>query len=247
MENENTTRGGKNYMPLAVVIAGALIAGAIYLNDNGGNTAAVARAFELSALPGIAKSAGLSKTEFNACLEGGKFADIVAQGVVEAGKLGAPGTPFPIIITKSGEKLALPGAMPFETMDSLITEILAGKKVKDIVAALPEDFRQMVVTDLPSLRPLDENDHLQGATDAPVVVLEYSDLQCPYCKRFHDTMNQVMEKYGTEKKVAWAYRHFPILSNHPDAAKVAEASECAAELGGNDAFWKFLDEVFAAQ
>lgn len=235
METENTTREGNKYVPLAIVIAGALIAGAIYLNDNGGNAAAVAKAFELKELPGIAKSSGLDKNAFNACLESGKYAERVAQGVAEAAELEAPGTPFPIVITKTGKTVALQGALPFDQMKEVIDLALADK--------LPAE----ALTKLPKLRPLDATDHLIGSLDAPVVILEYSDLECPYCKRFHDTMNQIMAEYGKSGQVAWAYRHFPILSNHPDAAKVAEASECAAELGGNEAFWKFLDKVFAAQ
>ena len=49
--------------------------------------------------------------------------------------------------------------------------------------------------------------------------------------------------YGKENKVAWGFRHFPLKQLHPKAVKEAEATECANELGGNDAFWKFIDKI----
>lgn len=88
-------------------------------------------------------------------------------------------------------------------------------------------------------------DHILGNPDAPVVIIEYSDLECPFCKEFHTTMKRVMREYGESGDVAWVYRHFPITQLHPNAPRLAEASECVAELGGDSAFWDFVDEIFA--
>jgi len=55
-------------------------------------------------------------------------------------------------------------------------------------------------------------------------------------------MKEVVQNY--DGKVAWVYRHFPIAQLHSKASKEAEATECAAELGGNQAFWKYLDKIF---
>lgn len=85
-------------------------------------------------------------------------------------------------------------------------------------------------------------DHVRGdLKKAEVVIIEYSDFECPFCSRHHPTMLQVMEEYGD--KVAWVYRHFP-LSFHPQAEPAALASECAAEQGK---FWEYADELFANQ
>lgn len=88
-------------------------------------------------------------------------------------------------------------------------------------------------------------DHIRGSQDAKVFLIEYSDFECPFCQRFHPTAQQVVDEYGGD--VAWVYRHFPLDQIHPKARPAAEASECVAELGGEDAFWAFTDEIFKDQ
>lgn len=95
------------------------------------------------------------------------------------------------------------------------------------------------------VRKADNTDHIFGNPNAKVVFVEYSDLQCPYCQSFHENMKKVMDFYGKDGKVAWIYRHFPLTQIHPYADKASEASECAAELGGNEKFWAYIDNIFA--
>lgn len=95
------------------------------------------------------------------------------------------------------------------------------------------------------VRPVSQTDHLIGNAAAPVKIIEFSDLECPFCKQFHFTMKQVMNDYGKVGRVAWVYRHFPLDSLHPKASGEAEAAECAGELGGNIAFWNYIDKIFA--
>lgn len=97
-----------------------------------------------------------------------------------------------------------------------------------------------------SIQPVDETkDHIRGNPNADIMFVEFSDTECPFCKRFHQTMQQVMSEYGKSGKVAWVYRHYPIIQLHSKAPKEAEALECAAELGGNGKFWEYTDELFA--
>lgn len=85
-------------------------------------------------------------------------------------------------------------------------------------------------------------DHIWGDPNAPVKIIEFSDTECPACKRFHPTLKRIVAEYPDE--VAWVYRHFPNDDYHPRARKEAEATECAAELGGNAKFWAYLDRLF---
>ena len=92
------------------------------------------------------------------------------------------------------------------------------------------------------LPEISESDHVKGSREAKVFLVEYSDYQCPFCKSFHPTAQQALDEYGDD--LAWVLRHFPLDTLHPKARPAAEASECVASLGGNDAFWKFTDAAF---
>ena len=90
--------------------------------------------------------------------------------------------------------------------------------------------------------PTPDEDHWFGPEDAQYVLVEYSDFECPFCGSFAPTLEQLKTEYPD---MGFVYRHFP-LSFHALAQPTAEASECVADLGGNDAFWQFHDDVFAA-
>ncbi len=92
--------------------------------------------------------------------------------------------------------------------------------------------------------PVSDKDHIRGNPNAPIVIVEYSDYDCPFCKNFHETMNRIMSEYGADGEVAWVYRHLPLEQLHPNAHRIAEAAECVTSDAGNDGFWKFSDLVF---
>lgn len=95
-----------------------------------------------------------------------------------------------------------------------------------------------------SPRAISASDHILGNPDAEVIVIEYGDTECPPCKTFHTTMEQVMDKYAKSGEVAWVFRHMPIAGLHQKAQKEAEATECAYEQGGNTAFWNFITKIY---
>lgn len=94
-----------------------------------------------------------------------------------------------------------------------------------------------------NVRPVSvDRDHIYGNPDASVSLIEYSDFECPFCKQFHPTAKKIVDAY--EGKVNWVYRHFPLAFHNPGAQKQAEASECAAAIGGNEAFWRYTDLIY---
>lgn len=85
---------------------------------------------------------------------------------------------------------------------------------------------------------LSDSDHVLGDRNAPILLVEYSDMECPYCKLFNETA----AKLAKNGKVAWVYRHFP-LSFHANAQVKAESAECVAEQKGSEAFFSYLTDV----
>jgi protein-disulfide isomerase len=94
------------------------------------------------------------------------------------------------------------------------------------------------------VRPIDANDHVLGSPNARVLIIEYSDTECPYCKTFHSTMLSIMQEYGKDGNAAWVYRHFPINELHSKSFKEAVATECAANLGSNSKFWEYINKIY---
>ena len=131
--------------------------------------------------------------------------------------------------------------------------LIAGALYYSNLKAKSADYVQQAVTQVKAvttspgedMRPVSADDHILGNPNADLVIVEYSDTECPFCKQFHVTMKRVMTEYGASGKVAWVYRHFPIDSLHSKARKESEALECANELGGNEKFWAYTDLVYA--
>lgn len=94
------------------------------------------------------------------------------------------------------------------------------------------------------IRPIDTSDHILGNPDSKVLLVEYSDTECPFCKTFNVTLNKLASEYGKDGNFTWVYRHFPLDSLHKKARKEAEATECAADLGGNSKFWEYENLLY---
>ncbi len=92
------------------------------------------------------------------------------------------------------------------------------------------------------VKPVAANDHQIGNKNAKVTLIEYSDFECPFCKRHEDSIQQALREFP--KDVRLVYRHYPLTSIHANAEKAAEGSECATKLGGEQAFWKMHDKIF---
>ncbi len=96
------------------------------------------------------------------------------------------------------------------------------------------------------VHPVSPADHLIGNPAAPVAIIEYGDVDGAYTKSLERTMEQLMTEYGSGNKVVWVYRHFPVTTEHPNAATNALAAECAASLSTPSTFFRFMDTMQTA-
>jgi protein-disulfide isomerase len=86
-----------------------------------------------------------------------------------------------------------------------------------------------------------ERDHIRGPREAPVTIVEYGDLECPYCGQAEPVVRELLRDFGD---VRYVWRHLPLNDVHPNAQLAAEAAEAAADQG---AFWEMHDLLLAHQ
>lgn len=226
MEN---TKQPKITTPMAIIVAGFLIMVGILITQGGGNLNATTNGDKT-----LSEQVGVKKEVFQQCMnvatteenlaalknETDASADLAMKALPQDQR----GTPYSVIIGKNGVKTEVRGAYPIEEVRKLIEEVKSGKTTVGYQGEIP------VVT---------ESDHIIGNIDAPIVIVEYSDLECPYCKRFNGVMKQIVEESNGE--VAWVYRHWIV---HQGALLKTAAAECVAQIKGENAFWKYVDLVF---
>jgi protein-disulfide isomerase len=132
---------------------------------------------------------------------------------------------------------------PFDELKDKIRQHIHDARVNKAKAAYLKSLRAQakIFIDLaaPSASVDLANTYIKGNKDAPVVLVEFADYQCPYCQKVHPELDQLRKEFGD--KLAIAYKDFP-LPMHPYAMKAAEAARCAGMQGK---FWEFHDLLFA--
>lgn len=180
---------------------------------------------------------GVDKDAFQKCIadDGGALKQRINQEEAEGQAAGVNGTPGNILYDMRSKKARLiSGAQPIANFEKNIDAMLANPNAK---------ITDPNVSEAGKVVPVDfDKDHITGSHDAKIAIIEYTDYQCPFCHAVHPTHQQLMKKY--DGKVMWVMRHFP-LSFHPEAMPLAIGAECANQLKGNDAFWKYTDKVMA--
>ena len=91
-------------------------------------------------------------------------------------------------------------------------------------------------------KPVDEKDHFEGQADAPIILVEYGDYQCPHCGAAYPVIKKIQETFETQIK--FVFRNFPLSESHPMAFAAAVATEAAAL---QDKFWEMHDIIFENQ
>ncbi len=139
------------------------------------------------------------------------------------------GVPFAIIVAG----LAIAAAIYSGDGKKMVEPAVGGQKVVVGGQGLP----------VVNLNPITSSDYIIGNPSAKVIIVEYSDFECRFCKIFHPTMHKIMDEYREGGNVAWVYRHFA-SGLFSKSQKQAEASECAAKQGGNTKFWEYTNKIF---
>ncbi|MCA9366932.1 thioredoxin domain-containing protein [Candidatus Kaiserbacteria bacterium] len=220
------------YIPVAIIVAGAFIGAGLFFGSPRAEGPAPTQAnTNENILAKLVKEAGVSMDAVDACMQSGEMSAHVQADADNAVETGGRGTPWTIVIGPTGKTYPVNGAVPKAAFQQIID--LARSEADYNV---PDDS---INTD--AVRPVTAEDHIKGSLDAPIKIVEYSDFDCPFCTRAHETLVEIMAE---NNDVAWVYRHFPLDSLHPNARTLATVSECVAKEGGNDAFWSFADGYF---
>ena len=170
---------------------------------------------------------GIDESAFEQCMTENRYADAVQADIDSGIKAGVKGTPHSFVLIDDAI-YEIPGAYEEKGMREFFDDLLAGN------APRAKDIHQ--TTDL---APVDENDWIRGSDNARITVIEYTDLDCPFCKKFHKSTTNMINDY--HDSVRWVFRHMPSDGLHPQARTKAQAAECVGELGGAESFWKYID------
>lgn len=182
----------------------------------------------------LAKELKLSMSKFKTCVKENKYASKVQADEQDGAQAGAQGTPYSLAIGPKGEVIPIGGAYPYQVVEGIIKQFKGEKVTLPEGAELPKEEKGV------TYRAVDvSKEAVRGNVNAQITIIEYTDLECPYCKRFHQTMEQIMATYSNDVRLV--LRHFPLDSLHKKSRAEANAVECAAEQGK---FWEYVDGIF---
>lgn len=199
----------------------------------------------------LADEIGADVDAFDACMDDGTYGEEVAARVEHAVAQGFSGTPsFQFVRRNDGGIFQLVGAQPFDEFSGLIDALLAGQTPQTAQPDTqpPEDEGPPFWATREGLQPDPDRpgytlsgDIYRGNPDAAVAVIEFSDFQCPFCRRHvEETQPTLDELYVDTGEVMWVFKHFP-LNIHPQAPMAGAAAECAAD---QDLFWEMHHLLF---
>lgn len=184
----------------------------------------------------LASDLGLDSEAFANCLTSGRFDAVIQANQDEGISLGVNGTPGFFI-----NGFPISGAQPYDLFEYAVGLAEAGTLADAYVASAP----QAEPTPAGPVEVDTEGAFSIGQVDAPVVIVEFTDFQCPFCSRhFIETYPQIKADYVDTGKVRYVFMDFPLSSIHPQAQAAAEAARCA---GDQNAYLQMHDMLFSRQ
>ncbi|HEX2871945.1 MAG TPA: thioredoxin domain-containing protein [Polyangiaceae bacterium] len=205
-----------------------------------------------------ATRAGVGATDLQAWLDSGRARQKVEDDMRIAKQVGASGTPAFRI-----NGVVVSGAQPLEKFVEVVdAQLEAARQLTQ--AGTPPRLVYVTLTDKnfvdpapqPTAKPEPEEDHAvwnipvladdpqRGPKDALVTLVEFSEYQCPFCKRVEATLEELRRIYGKDLRMVWKDNPLPF---HPRAMPTAKLGRAVFQTKGNDAFWKLHDALFESQ
>ncbi len=136
-------------------------------------------------------------------------------------------------------------SLPFDQIKSQVKRLLKATEIQQAREKYAESLRAKadvaVLLPPPRVEIGYDSARVKGDPRAPVTIVEFSDFQCPFCRKSAATLRDLLARYNGQVKLA--FRDFPMRAVHPQAQAAAEAARCAGEQGK---FWEFHDALFAA-
>lgn len=151
---------------------------------------------------------------------------------------GLQGTPGNVVLnTKTGHYKAIGGAYPQSQFDTAVATIKAGEAKTDEAGQAGTLTQEQIAALLKGV-------HYYKNEGAEIVIVEYSDLLCPFCQR-HFNAKTLENIVNADAGVALVFKNNPIAQLHPTAPIGAKGAECAGQIWGSQAFYKFLEKAFS--
>lgn len=197
-----------------------------------------------------AKAIGADETAYKGCVASGRTKATVDKGIADAGALGFNGTPSFQLVSSSGATYTVVGAQSLDTFATAIDAMLAGQAPVQPTAVPTQKAELPFWANADGLKPDPKRpgytmagDPYKGNPQAKLVVVEFSDFQCPVCQRHALEVQPAIDKQFVDTgEIMWVFKNLP-LREHPQAAAAAAASECAGEQGK---FWEMYHALFAS-
>ncbi len=186
-----------------------------------------------------AKEIKVDVKKVTACVSGGSKKEQINKDLEEGTGYGVTGTPGFFVNGKF-----LGGAFPVNLFKEIIDKELAGTGSND-AKKYSAELAQAAEGGYFKAEPVQVavgNAQTKGSADAKVVIVEYSDFQCPYCSRAEPTVEQLLKDY--EGKIRFAYKEYPLTQIHPNAMAASEFALCAGDQGK---YWEAHDLLFDKQ
>jgi protein-disulfide isomerase len=184
-----------------------------------------------------AEDIGVNGSDFETCLDSGRYASAVEADFSEGVGLGVRGTPTFFI---NGQSFV--GAQPLQNFQQAIAVVEQGGNIQPPTPPTPAPTP--TPAPLTEEIPLEDAAGIKGDPDAPITIVEYSDYQCPFCQRHVQQVMPKLQRYVDDGQVKYVFKDFPLTSIHPQAPKAAEAARCAGE---QEAYWPMHDRLFQEQ